>query len=137
MARPRKADQIQEPDDDGNGLEQIVHIDEVRAVRAALPDSREIAGVTALFTALGDPTRLRIIAALATHSLCVYDLAAVVGLSQSAMSHQLRMLRELGLVRSVRQGRRVYYSLDDEHVTGLFRTALEHRRHQDQEDRGA
>ena len=131
MARPRKADRIRELESEPLSCsEQIVHVEAVRAVRAALPGARMVAGTSALFAALGDPTRLRIVAALATHSLCVYDLAAALGLSQSAVSHQLRGLRQLGLVKPQREGRRVYYTLDDRHVTMLFGQAIEHVRHQ-------
>src|SRR5262249_7832580 len=77
-----------------------------------------------LFAALGDPTRLRIVAALANRELCVCDLAATIGQSESAVSHQLRNLRALGLVRSRREGRLGHYALDDHHLTPLSRPAL-------------
>lgn len=130
MARPRKADQLR-PLDVAESLceEQIVHVDAVRAVRAAMPNATEIGITSGLFSALGDPTRLRLMSALATHPLCVCDLAASVGLSQSAASHQLRVLREHGLVRPEREGRRVYYRLDDDHVATLVSQALAHGRH--------
>ena len=79
---------------------------------------------------MGDPTRLRLVAALAGRELCVCDLAATVGLSESAVSHQLRLLRARGLVRSRRDGRLVYYALDDDHVAALYAIALEHVAHQ-------
>ncbi len=130
MARPRKADQLR-PLDTSDSIceEQIVHVDAVRAVRASMPNASEIGITSGLFAALGDPTRLRLMSALAAHPLCVCDLAAVVGLSQSAASHQLRVLREHGLVRPERDGRRVYYRLDDDHVATLVSQALAHGRH--------
>jgi len=82
-----------------------------------------------LFKALSDPSRVRIISALAHTELCVYDLAATLGMSQSAVSHQLRSLRELRLVRYRKEGRNVYYQLDDEHIQDLFQRGLEHVQH--------
>jgi DNA-binding transcriptional ArsR family regulator len=78
------------------------------------------------FRALGEPTRVRILDALSHGELCVCDLAAVLGLSQSAVSHQLRVLRGLRLVRARREGRMVFYALDDRHVTGLLAQGLTH-----------
>jgi ArsR family transcriptional regulator, lead/cadmium/zinc/bismuth-responsive transcriptional repressor len=80
------------------------------------------------FRALGDPTRVRILDALSKAELCVCDLAARLSLSESAVSHQLRLLRSLRLVRSRRAGRMVFYTLDDDHITGLFAQGLEHVR---------
>jgi ArsR family transcriptional regulator len=135
MPRPRKADQIRERVP-GDGDEPIVHghIDAVRRTRGRMPDAASIADLSALFAAMGDPSRLRIIAALDGEELCVGDLAAALGLSQSAVSHQLRTLRNLGLVRARRDGRLVYYALDDEHVATLFDQALTHVRHRTEEE---
>ena len=83
----------------------------------------------ALFKALSDPSRVRIISALSQTELCVFDLAATLGMSQSAVSHQLRSLRELHLVRYRKQGRHVYYEHDDEHIRDLFQRGLEHVEH--------
>ncbi|GIV64489.1 MAG: hypothetical protein KatS3mg045_1828 [Bellilinea sp.] len=74
---------------------------------------------------------MRLISALLAGELCVHDLAAALGMSQSAVSHQLRLLRSLNLVRYRKEGRVVYYSLDDEHVEHLFRMGLDHIRHPD------
>lgn len=111
------------------------------------PDRREDAGADSLlavegqldvttaerlartFGALSDPTRVRLIAALAERERCVHDLAAGLGMSQSAISHQLRKLRDLRLVRFTKVGRHVYYKLDDEHIAALFAQGLEHVRH--------
>jgi ArsR family transcriptional regulator len=81
------------------------------------------------FKALSDPTRVRMVSLLADAELCVCDLAAVLGMSQSAVSHQLRTLRDLRLVRRRRDGRQIFYALDDEHVADLFRRGLEHVAH--------
>ncbi|MER3438046.1 MAG: transcriptional regulator [Chloroflexota bacterium] len=107
----------------------MVHVEAVRAAREALPTGQELAGLTDLFAALGDPTRLRIVAALASRELCVCDVAAAIGQTESAVSHHLRILRELGLVRSRREGRLVYYALDDAHVSVLYRHAADHIAH--------
>ncbi len=137
MARPRKEDQLRSPETNESFCEeQIVHVDAVRAVRASMPTVEEIGVTSGLFSTLGDPTRLRMMTALATHPLCVCDLAASLGMSQSAVSHQLRVLRQHGLVRSERDGRRVYYQLDDEHVSTLVSQALAHGRHAHEEDVG-
>jgi DNA-binding transcriptional ArsR family regulator len=131
VARPSKSDQLIPTSDIPACDEQVVHIDAVLAARRELPATGELAGMVEIFGALADPTRLRIIAALASSELCVCDLAATVGLSQSAVSHQLRVLRDRGLVRSRKDGRRAYYQLDDAHVGTLYRQAHEHAGHRD------
>jgi DNA-binding transcriptional ArsR family regulator len=78
------------------------------------------------FRALGDVTRVRMLDALAERERCVCDLAAIVGLSESAVSHQLRLLRTLRIVRPRRAGRQVFYSLDDKHILQLFKQARSH-----------
>jgi ArsR family transcriptional regulator, lead/cadmium/zinc/bismuth-responsive transcriptional repressor len=82
-----------------------------------------------LFKALADPTRLRIIARVAEADTCVEDLAAVLGMTASAVSHQLRLLRTMRVVRARRDGRYVYYQLDDEHVRDLLERARDHLSH--------
>lgn len=133
MPRPRRLDRLTiEPPTSGDVATcdvRVVHVDTVRAARAAQPPASILAGAADLFAILADPTRLRLVAALADRELCVCDLAATVGLSESAVSHQLRLLRARGLVRSRRDGRLVYYALDDEHVVGLYASALEHVAH--------
>ena len=78
------------------------------------------------FRVLGDPTRVRILDALSAGELCVCDIASLVGISESAVSHQLRLLRGMRLVRPRRAGRLVYYSVDDQHILELLRQALTH-----------
>ena len=106
----------------------LVQIDlaRVRAIRGALAASDSVQALADTFSALGDPTRIRILDALSHGELCVCDLAAVLRLSQSAVSHQLRLLRGLRLVRPRRDGRVVFYSLDDQHIMAIFRQTLQH-----------
>jgi len=126
MARPRREEQIPEITDDREAVSDTALVFEARG---ALPGARQTHLLADLFSALADPTRVRIVAALDGREMCVGDIAATLGLSQSATSHQLRGLRQQGLVRSSRQGRQVYYTLDDEHVSLLFRQGLEHVAH--------
>lgn len=79
-----------------------------------------------LFKTLGDPTRIRIMDALAKTEFCVCDVAELLGLSQSATSHQLRVLRNNGLVKYRREGKMVFYSVHDAHVSEIYRQGLEH-----------
>lgn len=106
----------------------LVQIDlaRVKKIRQALVAPDAVQGLADTFSALGDPTRVRILDALSHGELCVCDLAAVLGLSQSAVSHQLRLLRGMRLVRPRRDGRMVFYSLDDRHIMSLFRQTLRH-----------
>jgi len=78
------------------------------------------------FRILGDPTRVRIVDALSEGELCVCDIAERVGISESAVSHQLRLMRTMRIVRGRREGRCVYYTLDDQHVLSLFQQGLRH-----------
>jgi ArsR family transcriptional regulator len=102
------------------------HPSKIARVRRRLLDERAGAALAEIFKVLGDLTRVRILDALAQAELCVCDLAALVGLSQSAVSHQLRLLRSMRVVRSRRAGRMVFYALDDEHIMGLFGQGLGH-----------
>ena len=86
----------------------------------------DVDGLTEIFRVLGDPTRVRILDALATSELCVSDIAHRLGVSESAVSHQLRLLRSTRIVRSRREGRMIFYALDDRHVLALFRQGLRH-----------
>jgi ArsR family transcriptional regulator len=105
-----------------------IDLNRVRRLRAALVDPDTVGGLADIFSALGDPTRVRILDALSHGELCVCDLAAVLSLSQSAVSHQLRLLRGIRLVRARREGRMVFYALDDRHVTDLLGQGLKHVR---------
>jgi ArsR family transcriptional regulator len=103
-------------------------VDETRvnAVRESLPTADVIAELSDIFKVLGDPTRLRIVSALGVAELCVCDLANLLGSSISATSHQLRVLRNLKLVKHRKEGKMVYYSLDDECVRTLLEEGLRH-----------
>lgn len=114
--------------------ETVIHEEEVLAASRTLIDSYTAERLSMIFSALADPTRLRLISALSDHELCVCDLAAVLGMTQSAVSHQLRLLRNLNLVRYRKEGRIVYYMLDDEHIRELYDRGLEHIRHQIQSE---
>lgn len=92
-------------------------------------DESTVHQLAELFSALADPSRLRVIAALADSEKNVGDLATAAAISESAVSHHLRDLRQLRLVRPRKVGRFVYYALDDEHVAALFRCGLEHVQH--------
>ena len=106
---------------------RCVHADAVEAARASLAVRAErLDDARALFAALGDPTRLRLLAALQAGPLCTCDLAATLGVTESAVSHQLRGLRALRLVASERDGKMVYHRLDDDHVAALLSVAAEH-----------
>ena len=97
------------------------------AARARLAEREDdLNDARVLFAALGDPTRLRLLAVLQAGPLCTCDLAAVLGVTESAVSHQLRGLRALRLVASDRDGRVVYHRLDDDHVAALLGVAAEH-----------
>lgn len=101
----------------------------VALARAALPGHDRLVELAEVFRAIGDPTRLRLVAALATKGvkeLCVCDLAALVSVSQSAVSHSLRTLRELRIVKYRKVGKVAYYSLDDAHVVRLLREGMGH-----------
>ena len=93
---------------------------------ARLLDASTVESVSEVFRLLGDPTRVRIVDALTQGERCVCDLATLVGLTESAMSHQLRLLRAARLVRVRRAGRHAYYSLDDDHVAGLVYDTRKH-----------
>jgi len=109
--------------------EHYVHPDQVAVALEHFINDEKAGRLAETFKALSDPTRVRIIAALAHTELCVYDLTAVVGLTQSAVSHQLRLLRTMRLVKSRRDGRHIYYQLDDAHIHDLFHRGLDHVMH--------
>lgn len=103
-----------------------LHPARVSELRQALIAADEVVELADTFRMLGDPTRVRMLDALSHGELCVCDLAALVGMSESAVSHQLRLLRTLRLVRPRREGRMVFYALDDRHIMSLFRQGLRH-----------
>lgn len=108
---------------------QSVNEVQVRRVQKQMPDPTTLHQVADIFATLGDPTRARIVFALSQAELCVCDLAVLLNMTLSAVSHQLRILRHLGLVKFRKMGRMAYYSLDDEHASELLAQALEHVEH--------
>lgn len=102
------------------------HTQVVESLRNILLPEAEIAEMSALFKMMSDPTRLRIINALLVSELCVRDLAELMQMSQSAISHQLAALRNSRLIKFRREGKQIFYSLDDEHIGQLFNQCLEH-----------
>lgn len=98
----------------------------VERVLQQLPEQEMLLGATQIFKMLADPNRLRLLHALSQEELCVCDLAALVEVSDSAVSHQLRLLRAARLVKFRREGKMVYYQLDDEHVESLLQEGLRH-----------
>ncbi|GMA16664.1 transcriptional regulator [Deinococcus metallilatus] len=103
-----------------------VHPEAVARVRSALPDASCVEAASTLLKVVADPTRLRMLSALNIEELCVCDLANIAGISESAASHQLRLLRAHRLVTSRKEGRVVYYRLLDGHITSLIGSAIEH-----------
>jgi ArsR family transcriptional regulator len=103
-----------------------VHEGQVAVAQAAEVPVARLLGLAELFKVLGDPSRLRILTALGVAELCVCDLAAVLDMSQSAISHQLAVLRGARLVRARRDGKSMFYALDDEHVSGIVGLASTH-----------
>ena len=97
-----------------------------QSVRALLPDDDTIYSLAELFKMFGDPTRAKILGCLQVRGLCVGEIAEVLGMSVSAVSHQLRILRGAKLVRGNKQGKEVLYSLDDDHVTKILECGLTH-----------
>ena len=114
-------------DEDGCQI-RVVHLEKVEQARKEVISDRDLDRLSLTYKVLGDPNRLKIVMVLRTVEMCVCDLAAFTGLSASAVSHQLRRLKDLALVKSRRDGQIIYYSLDDEHVTGLLEVGLEHVR---------
>ena len=103
-----------------------VHRARVTAARRAIHDGATLQGLRETFMLLGDVTRLKICLALAREELCVCDIAALLSLSESAVSHQLRLMRAMRLVRYRKEGKMVYYRLNDTHIGQLIRLGVEH-----------
>jgi len=106
--------------------EPHVHVTDVADRRRHLLAEASVETIAETFRVLGDPTRIRILDALSAGELCVCDIATIVGMSESAVSHQLRLLRSMRLVRTRRAGRQIFYTLDDPHILQLLRLAATH-----------
>ncbi len=103
-----------------------VHENVVERVRSRMPDEDLLYDTAELFKVFGDSTRTRILSALFIEELCVCDIASLLNMTKSAVSHQLRILRQTKIVKSRRSGKEIYYSLDDEHISKIYGMALEH-----------
>lgn len=104
----------------------IIHQDRVDYAKERLPQEETLYDLAELFKVFGDTTRIKIICALYESEMCVCDIAALLNMTQSAVSHQLRTLKNARLVKFRRQGKVVYYSLDDEHIMRIFNEGLNH-----------
>lgn len=107
----------------------VIHEDIVNKVRAKMPQEEKLYDLADLFKVFGDSTRIKIICALFEEEMCVCDIATTLGMSHSAISHQLRVLKSAGLVKYRKEGKVVYYSLDDEHVKNIFDQGFNHISH--------
>ncbi|NOZ09051.1 MAG: winged helix-turn-helix transcriptional regulator [FCB group bacterium] len=105
---------------------EAVDLEKVKLVTGLIPDMQKTKLMAELFKAFSDPTRLQILQALAVDELCVCDISAIVEVSVSAISHQLRLLRNMHIVKNRKDGKMVYYSLNDSHIEQLIAVAKEH-----------
>ena len=115
---------------DKNGMECCdctqVHDDIVSEVTSQLPEDEILYDLAELFKVFGDSTRIKILYALSEWELCVCDISELIGVSQTAISHQLRVLKGAKLVKYRREGKNVFYSLDDDHVRSIINQGMEH-----------
>ena len=109
-----------------NGAYLHVHDQVVAQVRETLPPEQTLSDLAELFKIFGDATRIRILLVLFQSEVCVYDLAKLLNMTQSAISHQLRMLKQLRLVKFRREGKTVFYSLSDGHIQTILAQGMEH-----------
>lgn len=104
----------------------VIHEDVVNQVKSKMPQEETLYDLAELFKVFGDSTRIKILWALDEAEMCVCDIAVLLNMTQSAISHQLRVLKQANLVKSRKEGKIVYYSLDDEHVRQIFDQGLIH-----------
>ncbi len=104
----------------------VIHEDVVNSVKEKIPEEEILYDLAELYKVFGDSTRVKILWALGESEMCVCDIAALLNMTQSAISHQLRILKQARLVKNRRVGKVVYYSLDDDHVKEIFSQGLEH-----------
>lgn len=105
-----------------------IYVDEatLRQVDEKMPPNEELQDLADFFKVFGDATRLKILYVLLCTEMCVYDIAAILGMSQSAISHQLRVLKQMDLVKNRREGKIIFYSLADDHITTILSQGLDH-----------
>jgi len=104
----------------------VIHEDIVISVKGKMPAEEKLYDLAELFKVFGDTTRIKILWALAEAEMCVCDIAVLINMTQSAISHQLRVLKQARLVKNRKKGKVVYYSLDDAHVKQIFEQGLIH-----------
>lgn len=104
----------------------FIHKDIVENIKSEMPNDEILYDLAEVFKVFGDTTRIKIICSLFKNEMCVCDIAALVGTTQSAISHQLRVLKDAKLVKHRKDGKVVYYSLDDDHVKSIFNEGLKH-----------
>lgn len=107
-------------------LDTTIHKENINKVLNDMPDDNTICDLADLFKVFGDSTRIKIIYSISKKELCVCDIAETISMTHSAVSHQLKNLKQARLVKSRKDGKIVYYSLDDEHIKGIFNQSLEH-----------
>lgn len=108
--------------------ENCIHTELLAKSKQNIPDDDTLITLSDLFKVLGDMTRVKILSALLKNELCVCDLSEIIGMGQSAVSHQLRVLRASKIVKFRRDGKSIFYSIDDDHIRQLFEIALSHIR---------
>lgn len=104
----------------------FLHEEVVNRVKNVMPEEDTLIDLAELFKVFGDSTRIKILYILSEEEMCVCDIASLIGISQSAISHQLRILKQAKLVKFRREGKVVFYSLDDDHVKSIIKQGLEH-----------
>ena len=109
---------------------EIIHEDVVRQVKGMMPPASDFSSLSNLYKTFSDPTRLKILWALHCHEMCVCDLAVLLNMTKSAISHQLKTLRDSDLVKFKKQGKVALYSLSDDHVKDIFEKGFEHIHHE-------
>lgn len=107
----------------------VIHENVVEDVKSKMLDNEFISEISIFFKILGDNTRVKILFALDHNEMCVCDIANVLNMTKSSISHQLSYLKDLNIVKSRKSGKEVYYSLDDEHVKEVFEVAISHIEH--------
>lgn len=107
----------------------VIHKEVVEKIRKEIPNGKMFNALAIFFKLIGDETRLRILFVLNEKETCVCDIANILSMSKSSISHQLATLRNSGIVKCRKEGKEVYYSLDDEHVTKVFEIAIDHIKH--------
>ncbi len=113
----------------------IIHEEIVKDTLNKMPQPELFDKIAEFFKIIGDPTRTKILFALDQNEMCVCDIANVLGMTKSSISHQLATLRKSGIVKYRREGKEIYYTLDDEHVKQVFEVGIEHIEHKEQEEK--